>query len=223
VQDAVRCCLDSCLACLDVLYLPRDAHPISSIAAAHNSWAQEAEPAPSRRDTWLRSAVPEVVVPSAAAAPPAAADGAPAGRGSTSSRVSTAQRGGSRGSTAASSKQRPLSGVTPPAGAGGLPRTKAQQASTFRSRRRCLPLLPHQLLTLAPRSAPAQPRRHHQLAAHSSRLLLQRSTAPLTRPARRQHQTATAAPARPQLATAPAPRPAAAARLARGGRCRRRS
>lgn len=63
VQQAVSSCLSSCLACLDVLYLQRDARPFSEVAAAHSSWQQEAEPEPCSRDAWLRGALPEVVVP----------------------------------------------------------------------------------------------------------------------------------------------------------------
>lgn len=67
VQEAVSQCLDSCLACLDVLYLQRDAQPFSEVAIVHNSWQQEAEPAPCTRDAWLRGALPETVVPARAA------------------------------------------------------------------------------------------------------------------------------------------------------------
>ena len=35
---------------LDVIYLPRDASPVSEVARDHGSWLQEAEPLPCTRD-----------------------------------------------------------------------------------------------------------------------------------------------------------------------------
>lgn len=63
VDEAVSWCLDSCLECLDVLYLQRDAQPFTEVAVAHNSWQQEDEPEPCSRDAWLRGALPDTVVP----------------------------------------------------------------------------------------------------------------------------------------------------------------
>lgn len=56
---AVDTCLNSCLDSLDLLYIPREANPISDVAVAHDSWRQEAEPEPCSRDSWLRGAIPE--------------------------------------------------------------------------------------------------------------------------------------------------------------------
>lgn len=68
---AVTSCLDSCLSCLDLLYVTREANPISDIAVAHDSWRQEAEPEPCSRDSWLRGAIPETSAPARASIQPA--------------------------------------------------------------------------------------------------------------------------------------------------------
>eukprot|EP00878_Enallax_costatus_P030705 GHUV01033482.1.p1 GENE.GHUV01033482.1~~GHUV01033482.1.p1 ORF type:complete len:425 (+),score=130.21 GHUV01033482.1:72-1346(+) len=63
LRYAVTSCLDSCLNSLDLLYVTREANPISDIATAHDSWRQEAEPEPCSRDSWLRGAIPESPAP----------------------------------------------------------------------------------------------------------------------------------------------------------------
>jgi hypothetical protein len=100
VQHAVAQCLHSCLACLDVLYLPRDAIPVSEVARDHVSWLQEAEPLPCTRDAWLRGALPEVMLPARAASAAASAQ-------------CSSQRGPRTSTAASKGQQRPLSGLLP--------------------------------------------------------------------------------------------------------------
>eukprot|EP00775_Hariotina_reticulata_P006950 gene6950-biopygen8745 len=62
LQHAVSSCLNSCLDCLDLLYVNREETPITAIALEHDSWRQEAEPEPCSKDSWLRGAIPDITL-----------------------------------------------------------------------------------------------------------------------------------------------------------------